>query len=290
MHAHTHTHIQTHTHRESEDPFALPHRGPFPHTSDLTVLCMQRGTTKNPYCQSCCFCPCSGVLNDAVGCCQSSGRVKLIWKLDLRIIVLNYINSDIKESRVRMKIHSLSSHRALCTMFPGHLITLSHLKLHQKLFNNSAFAWDVPKVCKGFSYLHPLPSFSLLWLTLTHCSRHRRNVPSSRQPSLILHMPTGLASLPLLSRMALLIHSTYSPAVSFALAFSTGLWALGEQTLLASSLCPSTCHMTRTYCMCMEYASCHLQRQTGNRELLVHGHFLVNLFWWFEWKKWGHQG
>lgn len=58
----SHTYIQhpvlcAHTHVETLGPFALPNRGPIPHTSGLAF---GEGPEKPPPSQSCCICPCFG--------------------------------------------------------------------------------------------------------------------------------------------------------------------------------------------------------------------------------------
>lgn len=96
--------------------------------------------------------------------------------LDLSIFVLNHTKSDIIEPKVRMEVHHPSSHRVLCTSFPEPPITRSHLKLPQKLFDNSVSLQGVfQKSGKPFSIFSPVPqsalahSYSLFW-TQRKCS------------------------------------------------------------------------------------------------------------------------
>lgn len=128
-----------------------------------------------------------------MGWCQSSGRKKLIWKLNLRILVLNHINSDIIEPRVEMEVYHPSSHRVLCTPFSEHLITLSHLELPLKLFNNSvAILGMLQRIRKSFSIFKPIPPMvspgSLLLIVWD--SDEMSPLPGSLPWLYLQHLPT----------------------------------------------------------------------------------------------------
>lgn len=85
--------------------------------------------------------------------------------LDLSFCVLNHTKSDIVEPKVRMEVPHPSSHRVLCTSFPEPLITRSHLKRPQKLFDNSVPLHGVfQKSEKPFSIFSPVPQSPL-----AHC-------------------------------------------------------------------------------------------------------------------------
>ena len=133
-----------------------------------------------------------GGSKDAIGRCQSREGEELIWKLDLRIIIFSHINSDITELKVRMKVHSLSSQSALCTLSPAHLGPLSHFKLPQKLLDNFV---PLHRVLKGLGRLCPSSNLSPPSIysgsLLTHCVGPRWNVSSSRKPLLIAQVTVG---------------------------------------------------------------------------------------------------
>lgn len=147
--------FQPHTHTHWLSHFALLNR---------ELISQSRGLTVQ-YIYSC-YTLVWGFKN-SLGWCQSSGEIKLIWNSDLKIFVLNHINSDIIEPRVEMELHHPSSHRVICTPFPEHLITLSHLEFSPKLNNSVPLHGMFQRSGKPFSIFNlQFSSLSFLQLTL----------------------------------------------------------------------------------------------------------------------------